>query len=100
MRTLKELLPQGQGLHTRIGVESVDEKTVFFVCKKVLIEEYGMQGGENIIPSFYKEKKLFLSPRSSLWSSEIWLGRDRLRNRINITLGCEAVLEIKIAQQQ
>lgn len=78
----------------------IDEKTVFYICKRVLIEEYGARGGENIIPSFYKEKKLFLSPRSSLWSSEIWLARSRIQERINAMLGCEAVVEVKVTQQQ
>lgn len=95
MRTLKELLPLKK---TTLHAETLDEKTVFYICKRVLIEEYGVRGGENIIPSFYKEKKLFLTPRSSLWASELWLQRDRLRDRINIMLGCEGVIEVKISQ--
>ncbi len=95
MRTLKELLPLKK---TVLNPEVLDEKTVFYVCKRVLIEEYGVRGGENIIPSFYKEKKLFLTPRSSLWSSEVWLQRDRIRERINTVLGCEGVVEVKISQ--
>lgn len=95
MRTLKELLPIKK---TTLHREVLDEKTVFYICKRVLIEEYGVRGGENIIPSFYKEKKLFLTPRSSLWASELWLQRDRLRDRINTMLGCEGVVEVKISQ--
>lgn len=95
MRTLKELLPLKK---TVLNPEILDEKTVFYICKRVLIEEYGVRGGENIIPSFYKEKKLFLTPRSSLWSSELWLQKDRIRERINIMLGCEGVVEVKISQ--
>lgn len=95
MRTLKELLPKKRGIST----EGIDEKTIFHIAKRILVEEYGVRGGENIIPSFYKEKKLFLSPRSSLWASEIYLMRDHIAKRINETLGSEEIKEIKITQQ-
>lgn len=97
MKTLKDLLPRK--IAASVSGEA-DEKTVFYICKRVLVEEFGVRGGENVIPSFYREKKLFLSPRSSLWSSEIWLSRGHIRKRINEMLGCEAVVEVKVAQQQ
>jgi predicted nucleic acid-binding Zn ribbon protein len=96
MRTLKELLPKKHLSATK----EIDEKTIFHIAKRIVIEEYGVRGGENIIPTFYKEKKLFLAPRSSLWASEILLQREHLCKRINSTLGTEAVKEIKIARQQ
>lgn len=96
MRTLKDLLPK-----KRLSIpKEIDEKTIFHIAKRVVTEEYGARGGENIIPVFYKEKKLFLSPRSSLWASEILLQRTRLCARINDILGTEAVKEIKITRQQ
>jgi len=97
MRTLKDLMPK-KHQSSRNGVKSgpLDEKTVFYITKKVLVEEYGIRGGENIIPTLYKEKKLFLSSRSSLWGNEIWLERDRLKEKINILLGSDAVGEIKL----
>lgn len=95
MRTLKELLPRKQLAMPK----EIDEKTIFHIAKQVLIEEYGVRGGENIIPNFYKDKKLFLAPRSSLWGSEAYLMREHLVSRINAILGSEAVKEIKISQQ-
>lgn len=95
MKTLQELLPKKRGIPSG----EIDEKTIFHIVKRVLVEEYGVRGGENIIPSFYKEKKLFLSPRSSLWASEIYLMRDHLVKRINEVLGEETIKEIKITQQ-
>lgn len=95
MKNLKDLLPKKRSSRPFI----IDEKTLFFVAKKVLIEEYGVRGGENILPTFYKEKKLFLSPRSSLWSSEIYLMREHLCKRINEMLGSDVIQEIKITQQ-
>lgn len=96
MRTLKELLPKKY----RMEGGSIDEKTIFYILKSVVVEEYGMRGSENIIPVLYKEKKLFLSPQSSLWASEIMLQREYLCQRINEILGREEVSEIKISRQQ
>lgn len=95
MRTLKDLLPKK---HLSVAKE-VDEKTVFHIAKRVVEQEYGVRGVENITPVFYKEKKLFLAPRSSLWASEILLQRVHLTKCINATLGTEAVIEIKITRQ-
>ncbi|MFZ2187261.1 MAG: DciA family protein [Candidatus Moraniibacteriota bacterium] len=95
MRSLKDLLPKKQ----RASSEEVDEKTIFHIAKRVLVEEYGVRGGDNIIPTYYKEKKLFLSPRSSLWASEVYLMRSHLAQRINEVLGGDVVQEIKITQQ-
>ncbi|MFZ3032174.1 MAG: DciA family protein [Candidatus Moraniibacteriota bacterium] len=96
MRTLKDLLPKRQGVIRKSEETHFDEQTVFYIAKKVLGEEYGLKGSENITPTLYKEKKLFLSSRSSLWGNEIWLERERLQEKINRLLGSEAVREIKI----
>ncbi|MDD2766875.1 MAG: DciA family protein [Candidatus Moranbacteria bacterium] len=96
MRNLKDLLPRKRS--SSVVVE-IDEKTIFHIAKRILIEEYGVRGGENIIPSFYKEKKLFLSPRSSLWANEVYLMKEHITRRINEMSGNEVVKEIKITQQ-
>jgi hypothetical protein len=72
------------------------KKLSFTSPKKVLVEEYGIRGGENIIPSLYQDKKLFLSSRSSLWGNEVWLEKERLRDKMNTWLGTEGILEIKV----
>jgi hypothetical protein len=95
MKTIRDLLPQKT---SRITTE-LDEKTVFFICRKVILEEYGMKGGENIIPVLYKDKRLFLSPRSSLWGNEIALEREALRGKVNKLLGDEVVCEIVVSRQ-
>lgn len=79
--------------------KELDEKTVFHVAKRIVIEEYGLQGAENITPVFYRGKKLFLNPTSSLWANEVFLQRDYLRTRINTLLGSEAIVEIKLSRQ-
>jgi len=98
MRTLKDLLPKKHYASKGGAKTHLDEKTIFYIARKVLAEEYGLRGGENIIPTLYKEKKLFLSSRSSLWGNEIWLERDRLREKMNALLGSEAIAEIKMGR--
>lgn len=96
MRALRDLLPKKHPPSPK----EVDEKTVFHVAKRAIVEEYGVRGGENIIPALYKDNKLFLAPRSSLWASEISLQHKRLSRRINDVLGADVVKEIKVARQQ
>lgn len=97
MKNLKDLLPK-KHLHTpRHGREGgFDDQTIFHIAKKVLREEYGLRGVENIIPVRYFEKKLYLSSSSSLWGNEIWLERNRLQEQMNAFLGQQVIIEIKI----
>jgi predicted nucleic acid-binding Zn ribbon protein len=96
MKTIKKLLSQKQKQFSSQKEKEIDEKTIFHIARRVITEEYGKRGSENISPIFYKDKKLFLSPRSSLWASEIMLERTHLCKQINKTIGTEAVREIKI----
>jgi hypothetical protein len=100
MKTIKKLLFQKQKLLSFSPKEKeIDEKTIFHIVRCVITEEYGKHGGENIIPTFYKGKNLFLSPGSSLWASEVMLEREHLRQQINKTIGAEVIKEIKISHQ-
>lgn len=96
MRTLKDLLPKKKFSSTQKKERILDEQTVFYIAKKVLLEVYGIKGGENIIPTLYKEKKLFLSARSSLWGNEVWLEKEFLLKKMNTLIGDEGILEIKV----
>ena len=96
MRTLKELLPKKQSAVRQNKTVHLDEQTVFYIAKKILAEEYGIRGGENIIPNRFLENKLYLSSRSSLWGNEVWLEKDRLKDKMNTLLGGEVIEEIKI----
>ena len=97
MQTLKNLLPKKPRV-PRGEVLLLDEKTVFYIVRKIIREEYGVRAGENIIPTLYKEKTLFLSSRSSLWANEIWIEREYLRKKMNLLLGEEAITEVKMSR--
>lgn len=78
-------------------LKEIDEKTIFSVFNKVIQSEYGVRGQDNIEARFYKEKRLFVGFRSSLWASEIWLNRKNLLEKTNSMLGLDAVQEIKVS---
>lgn len=99
MKTIKKLLFRKQKQLSSSKEKEIDEKTIFHIAKRVIIEEYGKRGGENVIPVLYKDKKLFLSPRSSLWASEMMLERAYLCKQINKMIGAEVVKEIKVTRQ-
>jgi hypothetical protein len=99
MRAIKKLLSKKQEHLFSPKEKEIDDKTIFHIAKRVIAEEYGRSGSENIIPVLYKEKKLFLSPRSSLWSSEIFLQRAYFCQQINKLIGADVVKEIKITRQ-
>lgn len=100
MRILKDLLlkPKTLKISEKEPPLIIDEKTVFYIVKKIILEEYGIRGGENIIPTLYKDKKVFLSSRSSLWGNEIWIEREHLREKINLLLGEGVILEVKLGR--
>jgi len=74
----------------------LDKETVFYICNKIIISEYGTQGGEKIKPDFYKKGKLFLKINSANWANEIWMNKKEITNKINKEIGSDEVSEIKI----
>lgn len=95
MQTLKNLLPKKR--EKVLG--DVDEKTILYITKKILTEEYGLRGAENIFPTTYRNKKVFLLVKNSLWMNEVFLCRESIQKRINLLLGEECICGIIIKHQ-
>lgn len=76
--------------------ECLDEKTVLYITEKVISEEYGKKGVENVIPKRYKEKKLFIHTKHSVWASEIILEKEKLCMLLNKKLGQGMIQEIRV----
>jgi len=74
----------------------LDDKSVFYIFDKIIKEEYGNRGIENVKASYFKEKKLFIKAENSNWANEVWLNRQNLIEKINKELGSEEIEEIKI----
>ncbi len=78
---------------------AIDEKTVFFMTERVLLDEYGRKGVSMIRPSFFRDGKLFLRSKSSSWAEEARMFRPELLERLARDLGDGVVKEIKISYE-
>jgi hypothetical protein len=79
-------------------VKAVDEKTIFFLATKIIEEEYGKKGVASVFPRYYKDGRLFLSGKSSLWVEEMKNFRvDFLRHLAD--QGADVVTDIKVSHE-
>jgi predicted nucleic acid-binding Zn ribbon protein len=85
-----------QTYQERVARVILDDQTVFYVFKKIVSLEYGTRGEQYIEARYYKNKKLFVAAKNSLWMSELQMSRDHFAELINKELGVEAVTEIKV----
>jgi predicted nucleic acid-binding Zn ribbon protein len=96
MKTLKNLLVkkfQGKNASQKMVL---DDKTVFFVFKKVVQEEFGNLGVDNFKPDYFDGKKIFIKCYSSNWASELWVNKNKIVRKINKELGENVIEEIKV----
>ncbi|MFA5993522.1 MAG: DciA family protein [Parcubacteria group bacterium] len=77
-------------------IKNLDDKTIFYIFKKVIKEEFGNMGVVNLRPEYYKDKTIFVKSDSSVWSSELWLNRDKVVRKINTEIGGKVIDRIKI----
>lgn len=75
---------------------ALDDKSIFYIFNKIVKEEYGNRGIENVTMSQFKEKKLFIKAGNSNWANEIWLNRQSLIEKINKELGSEEIEELLV----
>jgi hypothetical protein len=76
----------------------IDEKSIFYVFQSIIKEEYGRQGQENIKPSSFRERKIFIKAGGSNWASEIWLKRGEIVKKMNEQLGGEEIVDLALVQ--
>lgn len=85
-----------QTYQERVARVILDDQTVFYIFKKIVSQEYGARGEQYIEARYYKNKKLFVAAKNSLWMNELQLSRKHFINAINRELGSDAVIEIKV----
>ena len=92
MKALKSLL-----INKKIVLPSdLDDKTVFYIFKKVIKEDFGVVGGGKFVPDYFAKKTLFIKVESSAWASELWMNKKRIIEKINKELGENVLEDIKI----
>ncbi len=74
----------------------LDDKSVFYIFDKIIKEEYGNRGVENIKASYFKDKKIFIKAENSNWANEIWLNREGIISKINKELGSNEISELSV----
>lgn len=79
-------------------VKAVDQKTIFFLAEKIIEEEYGKRGAASVAPRYYKDGKLFLSGKNSLWVEEVKAFRVDFLRRL-AEAGADIVKEIKVSHE-
>jgi len=77
-------------------VINLDDKTVFFLFKKILKEELGNVGLEKLRPDYFADGILHIKSMSASWSSELWLQKDKIMRKINQEIGKEEIKDIKL----
>lgn len=76
----------------------VDQKTIFFLAEKIIEEEYGKKGAASVFPHYFKDGKLFLSGKSSLWVEEVKGFRADFLRRL-ADAGADVVTDIKVSHE-
>ena len=92
MKKISHLLNQKRSAGTAL----IDDKSIFFLFKKIVREEYGAKGGQSFIPQLFKNKKLFLKAKSSNWANEIWVNRQEIVKKINSEIGKDELQDIVV----
>ena len=95
MKSLKNLLSKKFSEKKKIVPVALDDKTAFFVFRKVIQEEFGNIGAANFEPDYFDGKKIFVKCQSSAWASELWMNKDKITRLINKKLGENIIEDIK-----
>jgi hypothetical protein len=78
---------------------NIDQESVFYIFRQIIKEEYGARGAENIVPVFFKDKKIFVKATGSTWENEIGLQRKNIVKKLNARLGGEEIVDLDMSQQ-
>jgi hypothetical protein len=95
MRSLKDFIGKRNGsTHST----PIDDKTVFFIFRKMIREEYGTRGSAELEPVAFAEGILSIKANNPLYSSELWVRRETIRERMNVALEQDAVQELRLVR--
>ena len=91
MKALGEILFQKKIKKKQV----LDDKTVFFIFKKVIEMEFGQIGKQKITPDYFAKGVLFVKAQNSAWLAEFWTNKTRIMKKINEEIGEDVVSNIK-----
>lgn len=74
----------------------LDDKTVFFLFKKIIKEEFGNVGIEKLIPNYFAHGIIFIHSESSAWAAELEMQKAKIIRKINQEIGSSQIKNIKL----
>lgn len=95
MKEIGKLLKKRKNIGS-FFVKAWDEKSIFFAFERVIRDEYGAQGIKNLVPTYLKNKKLFVKAGSSNWKNELWASKGSIIKKMNAELNSEQIEDIKM----
>lgn len=95
MRSLKDFIGKR---NNSVQATPIDDKTVFFLFRKIIREEYGTRGSAELEPVAFSDGVLSIKANNPLYSSELWVRREMIRERMNTALEQDAVLELRLVR--
>lgn len=95
MRSLKDFIGKREGA---VQPASIDDKTVFFIFRKMIREEYGTRGIAELEPVSFVDGVLSVKANNPLYSSELWIRREKVREKMNVALEQDVVLELRLVR--
>jgi hypothetical protein len=75
---------------------SLTDKDIFYIFNRIIKEEFGNVGANNLTVDYFKNGKIFVRSKSSAWSNELFMLSATIAKKINQELGEEIILEIKM----
>ncbi|MFZ1654463.1 MAG: hypothetical protein WBO92_04995 [Candidatus Moraniibacteriota bacterium] len=95
MRPLKEYIGKRSGGAPKA---LLDDKTVFFLFRKIIQEEYGTRGVAELEPVAFSEGILSVKSNNPLYSSELWIRRETILGRMNAALEQDVIQELRLVR--
>lgn len=95
MRSLKDFIGKR---NSSVQAIPIDDKTIFFLFRKMIREEYGTRGSAELEPVAFADGVLSIKANNPLYSSELWVRRETIRERMNTALEQDAVLELRLVR--
>lgn len=92
MKSLRSLLDR-KDVKKKIGL---DDKTIFYLFKKIIKEELGNVGLEKLKPDYFFNGTIFIKSESSAFASEVELQKNKIIRQINQEIGCAEIKNIKL----
>lgn len=95
MRSLKDFIgKRNKSVHPA----PLDDKTVFFIFRKIVREEYGVRGAAELEPVAFIDGILSIKANNPLYSSELWVRREMVREKINTALEQDIICELRLVR--